>query len=342
MKIWNFLKPYILAVGISFTIMGVIIWALGYDVSKAFITMLTMPFSSQTEIIETLKKFVPLLLVTYAFSIPFRINLFNIGAFGQMLFGGAVVSIVALLFPVNNGIPPFIMISLLITTALIAGAFFSLLAAGLKTRYNIDPIISTIMLNFVGVEFVAYITTTHPWKAELSGHPMTKMFSSNEWLPNLFSNMHVGLIIAFLVILLVYILMKKTKLGYKIMAVGYNPVSSKVYGININRMILITFMLGGALAGLAGGIEVMGVHHRLIEGFATTSGAEYGVFGILTSLICKGDPIGVPITAFFVSVLLIGADAMQRSLQVPVEIVFITQALIVIFIVAIRLRTQRG
>ena len=342
MKIWNFIKPYLLAVGISFAIMGIVLWILGYDVAKAFETLITVPFSSNTEIIETLKKFVPLLLVTYAFSIPFKIRLFNIGGFGQMLFGGAMTAVVGLMFPQNTQIPAIIMITLLIGVALAAGGFFAFVAGWLKVKYNIDPIISTIMLNFVGLEFVAYITTTHPWKAELSGHPMTKMLPKPAWLPNLFSNMHIGLLFALILIFLVYIFMKRSKLGYEITAVGYNPTSSGIYGIDINKTIILTFVLGGALAGLAGGIEVMGVHHRLLEGFAHTSGAEYGVFGILTSLICKGDPIGIPITAFFISYLLIGADAMQRSLQVPVEIVFITQALLVIFIVATRLRAQRS
>ena len=341
MKIWNFIKPYILAVGISFAIMGIVLWVLGYDVAKAFETLLTVPLSSKTELIETLKKFVPLLLVTYAFSIPFKIRLFNIGAFGQMLFGGAIATIFALMFPAHIQIPSFIFIPMLAGAALIGGGFFGFIAAWLKVKYNINPIISTIMLNFVGVEFVAYITTTHPWKAELSGHPMTKMIPKAGWLPNITSNMHIGIIIVLIIAFLVYIFMKKSKIGYEITAVGYNPISSGTYGININRMILLTLTIGGALAGLAGGIEVMGVHHRLLEGFAHTSGAEFGTFGTLTSLICKGDPIGIPITAFFVSYLLIGADAMQRSLQVPVEIVFITQALLVIFIVAIRLKSQR-
>ncbi len=342
MKWWNFLKPYILAIAISFGITGVIIGIMGYSVPKAFHTLLLEPFTSKIEITETLKKFIPLLLATYAFAIPFKINLFNIGGFGQMLFGGAVVGIVALAFSPHNGIPTILMLIILLGVGMAAGAIFALLAAGLKTRYNIDPIVSTIMLNFVGVEFVAYVTTTPPWKAALSGHPMTKVFPQNAWLPEITSGLHIGILIAAVVIILIHILITKTKLGYKISAVGYNPVASKVYGININKTILTTFMLGGAMAGLAGSIEVLGVHHKLIEGFAITGGAEYGVFGILTSLICGGNTIGIPITAFLISVLLVGADAMQRSIQVPVELVFMTQALMVIFIVAIKLRARKG
>ena len=104
---------------------------------------------------------------------------------------------------------------------------------------------------------------------------------------------------------------------------------------------MITFFIAGALAGLGGTFEVINIHKRLIEGFAQTSGAQYGIFGVLTGLIVAGDPVGVPIAAFLMSVLLVGADALQRTMQIPVEMVFLFQALIVLFIVTFRERFLR-
>jgi simple sugar transport system permease protein len=106
-------------------------------------------------------------------------------------------------------------------------------------------------------------------------------------------------------------------------------------------MVISTFLIAGGVAGLAGATEVMGVQRRLISGFAVTSGAQYGTFGILTSLVAGGSPIGIPITAFFMSVLLVGANALQRSLQIPVEIVFLMQAVIVLIVVTLRTQIER-
>jgi simple sugar transport system permease protein len=129
-------------------------------------------------------------------------------------------------------------------------------------------------------------------------------------------------------------------LGYQIEASGFNQVASSIYGINVPRLVVLTLFIGGAMAGLSGAIQVMAVQKRLIEGFAATSGAEFGTFGILTALIARGEALSIPAAAFFMSVLLVGADAMQRTLQIPVEMVFLMQSVMVIIIVLIRKRLE--
>jgi len=105
---------------------------------------------------------------------------------------------------------------------------------------------------------------------------------------------------------------------------------------------MITFFVAGALAGLGGALEVMNIHGRLIEGFAKTSGAQFGIFGILTSLVVGGNPLSVPIASFLMSVLLVGADTLQVIMQIPVEMVFLTQSIIVLMIVVIRQRLTQN
>jgi len=336
-KIWVGSKPYILALLIAFGITGAIIGLLGYNVLKAYQTLLFTSFTSQRGIIETLKKFIPLTLTTYAFAIPFKIRFFNIGGWGQMLFGGTITAIVGIALAGFN-LPAIIFIPILILVAMAAGGVFALIAGFLKAYYNINPIISTIMLNFIAIYFVNFIATTEPWKAPRTGHPMSLKLPEAARLPELFGQIHFGIVIVALVIIAVYYLINKTVLGYEIIATGINPDAASVYGIKMRRTLMLTFLIGGALGGLAGGIEVMGVHQRLIEGFALTSGAQYGIFGILTALICQGNPLGVPLSSIFISILLVGADAMQRTLQVPVELVFLSQAIIVLFIVVLRRR----
>jgi simple sugar transport system permease protein len=281
-------------------------------------------------------KFIPLLLTTYAFAIPFKLRIYNIGALGQMQVGGLAVIIVAFELAF---LPSALLIPLSILGALAGAGAFSAVTGWMRNRYGINPIISTTMLNFVGLYLVLFITTFGRYEDPFSGHPMTESLPDAAILPR-FGQFPSSLILAAIVIVLGYLVMKKTHLGFKIEASGFNWNAARIYGINVERLIVITLFLGGAMAGLAGAVQVMSVQERLIEGFALTSGAEFGTFGILTALICKGEPRGVPVAAFFMSVLLVGADAMQRTLQIPVEMVFLMQAILVILIVIIRKRME--
>ena len=338
---WKNVKPYTFAIVMSFGVTAILIGLAGYNVPRALQTLLLRPFSTRLGFIETLKKFIPLTLATYAFAIPFKIKFFNIGAWGQMLVGGIAAAIAGLALS-GLAFPSLLLIPVLLCAAMLAGALFASIAAALKAYSNINPIISTIMLNFVALYGVNFFATAERWKAELSGHPMTRKLPEAAFLPELTRGLHLGILLIAIVILAVYLFMNKTVWGYEINATGYNPSAANSYGIPPKATLMKAFMLGGALAGLAGGIEVLGVHHRLIEGFAQTGGAQYGMFGILTALICQGNPLGIPVSAFFVSALLVGADAMQRTLEVPVELVFVCQALIVMLLVIMRRRAGGG
>ncbi len=340
-KIWKKAKAYVIAIGVSFASVGFLIWILGYSPIEAFKTLMFKPFSSKFQIVATFQKFVPLLLNTYAFSIPFMIKNFNIGASGQMLVGGAIVAIVGLAFE-NIHISAWILVPLLLILSFIAGGLFALIAGYLRVKFDINPIISTIMLNFVGFYIASFVATTPPWKAPLTGHPMTKELPEWARLPMLGNELHSGILIAIALIFVVHYVMSKTTFGFEVEAIGHNPRASQLHGISIEKTILLTFFFGGAMAGLAGGIEVMGVHRRLLEGFTATSGAEFGTFGSLTALMAEGNTIAIPIVAFLIAVLLNGADSMQRTMMLPVELVFLTQAIMVILIVAFRSRFKEG
>ncbi len=339
-KIWKISKAYVIAIGVSFLSVGVLIWILGYSPLEAFKTLTLRPFSSKFQIVSTFLKFVPLLLSTYAFSIPFTLKNFNIGASGQMLVGGTVVAVVGLAFE-NVNVSGWILVPLLLTLAFVSGGLFALIAGYLKVKFDINPVISTIMLNFVGFYIASFVATTPPWKAPLTGHPMTRELPENALLPSI-GELHIGLFIALAIAVLIHYMMTRSVVGYEIEAVGHNPRAAELHGIDINKMILFTFFLGGAMAGLAGGIEVMGVHKRLLEGFTVTSGAEFGTFGSLTALMAEGNTVAIPIVAYLIAVLLNGADSMQRTMMLPVELVFLSQALMVILIVVLRSKFREG
>jgi len=332
---------YILSIALAFFVISIITFLFGYDVLKVMKTLITTSFKSSFGFQETIKKTIPLIFTTYAFTIPFMIKFFNIGGWGQMLFGGTITAVVGLTlahFGIN--LPSYIMLPLLIISGILAGGLFALIAGILVAKFDINPIISTIMLNFVAVEFLDFIATNPIYRDPFEGHPITLPLPKSGTLGFIYG-IPVSIIFAIISIFFVFILIKKTKLGYEITAIGHNLDAAQTYGINFQKTILLTFFIAGALAGLGGTFEVMNIHKKLIEGFAQTSGAQYGIFGILTSLIVAGNPIGVPIAAFLMSVLLVGADALQRTMQIPVEMVFLSQALIVLFIVTFRERFGR-
>jgi ABC-type uncharacterized transport system permease subunit len=224
---------------------------------------------------------------------------------------------------------------------MLAGGLFALTAGWLQARHDINPIISTIMLNYVALQLVNFVATTVPFKDPLEGHPITLPLPAAATL-GFFGDIPHAAVFAALAVAFVTILLRRTRLGYEITAVGHNLVAAETFGIDFARTIMLAFFIGGALAGLGGCLEVINIHGKLIDGFARTSGAQYGIFGILTSLVVAGNPAAVPVAAFLMSLLLVGADALQRTMQIPVELVFLAQALIVLFIVTVRQKLERG
>ncbi len=327
---------YLLAIGAAFAVTMLMVAALGFSPWRALRTLVTTSFRTSFGFQETLKKMIPLIFTTYAFTIPFMIKFFNIGAWGQMLFGGTVTAVVGLLIG-GAGVPRVFLIPLLLLVGAGAGGSLALLAGVLKTRFDINPIISTIMSNYIAFQFLNFVATSGPFRDPAEGHPMTVRLNPAATLGSI-GIVPVSILPALLAVVLVYVLIRHTRLGYEITSIGQNEWASRVFGINFNRTLLITFLLGGAFAGVGGSLEVIATQRRLIEGFATTSGAQFGMFGIVNALIVNANPVAVPISAFLMAVLLVGADALQRTMQVPVEAVFLAQALVVLFVVVTRER----
>jgi simple sugar transport system permease protein len=255
-----------------------------------------------------------------------------------MLFGGTVVAVVGLVLPPT--LPGVVMVPLLIVVGIVAGGAFAALAGYIKAYHDVNPIISTIMLNFVAFYLVNFVATAPAFKDPTEGHPITVPLPESARI-GFVGGIPWSLLGALIAVIFVWVLLERTRLGYEIRAVGYNQRAAETFGINFRRTIILTFALGGALAGLAGTFEVINIHGKLIEGFAKTSGAQYGILGILTSLVVGGSPGAVPVAGFLMAVLLVGADSLQRTMQVPVELVFVTQAVIVLVTVILRSRFAR-
>jgi ABC-type uncharacterized transport system permease subunit len=320
------LLPYLIAVLAAFGAAGIFIALMGFNVLDAYRTILFTSFKSQNGFIQTLLKFVPLVLLALAFTIPLKAGKFNIGGEGQMIMGAVGAAAVGILL---TDLPLIILLPLVLVMGVIFGGLWALIAAWLLYRFNINEILSTVLLNFVSFQVIDYVAT-EIWRDPFAGHPTTIPIGAGGELPLLVSSppLHSGLLLAILVAIAVYIYTDRTSAGYELIATGANPKAAGVYGINTRLLFLLSLVLGGAMAGLAGAIEVSGVHQRLIEGLQS----NFLMLGIIIGLVSKGNHAVVPFVAFFIAVLEVGASAMQRSMAIPVEMVFIVEALILIFV----------
>lgn len=317
--------PYLLAVLAAFIAAGIFLWLMGFNVLQAYQTILFTSFKSRNGFIQTLLKFIPLVLTALAFTIPMKASKFNIGSEGQLIFGAIGATATGIMFA---DLPALALIPLILFVGMICGALWALIPAWLLYRFNVSEILSTVLMNFISFSVLDYIAT-EVWRDPLAGHPTTIPISESGRLPLLVSSppLHSGLLIVILVAVLVYIYTDYTSAGYELVATGANAKAAKVFGINTKILFLLALVLGGSMAGLAGAIEVAGKHHRLIEGMQS----NFMALGIIIGLLSKGNHAVVPIVAFFIAMLEVGANAMQRTMAIPIEMVFIVEALILIF-----------
>ncbi|GIV62691.1 MAG: ABC transporter permease [Chloroflexota bacterium] len=318
--------PYLIAIAVAFTAVGIFIAAMGFDVGRAYQTILLTSFRTPNGFIQTLLKFIPLTLQALAFTVPLTAGKFNIGGEGQMIVGGIAAAAVGITF---SDLPPVLLLPMVILAGVLAGAFWGLIPAWLLYRFGLNEILTTVLLNFVSFAVIDLVATG-PWRDTTAGHPTTIPIGQGGWLPMLISNppLHSGILLAVLVAAGIYIYTSRTTGGYELVATGANPRAAEVFGINVRRMFVFSLVLAGALAGLAGSIEVAGVHRRLIEGMQS----NFLVLGLIIGLIARGNNLAVPFVAFFIAVLEVGASAMQRTLMIPVEMVFIVEALVLLFV----------
>lgn len=320
------LTPYLLAVAASFVAAGIFIATMGFNVPKAYATILFTSFRTPNGFVQTLLKFVPLLLQALAFTVPLAAGKFNIGGEGQLIVGAIGVTAVGILFA---DFPPLLLLPMVILAGILFGAFWAAIPAWLLYRFGINEILTTVLMNFVSFSLIDYVAT-EVWRDPAAGHPTTVPIGAGGELPLLISRppLHTGIILAMFIAIVVYVYTNRTAAGYELVATGANPRASMVYGIDVRRMFLLSLILGGALAGLSGAVEVAGVQHRLIEGLQS----NYLLLGIIIGLIAKGNNLAVPFVAFFIAVLEVGASAMQRTMMIPVEMVFIVEALVLLFV----------
>ncbi len=325
-RFWAFVVP-IVSVIVALLIASIVIIMIGKDPIQAYEILFKGAFGSSSAIANTIVKTTPLILTGLAVGFGFRAGVFNIGAEGQMIMGALMATLVA----INLGeVPPFLAISLVMLTGMLAGAGWAAIAGYLKAKTGAHEVVTTIMLNWIATYLSSYMVQVP--LAVGSGTPKSPEIASSAKLPVLMTvgaiNMSAGIIISVIAAILLYILLEKTTMGYEVKAAGFNPYAAEYGGISISKNITLTMAISGALAGLAGVVELMGVHYRFL---GTLSGGK-GFDGISIALIGQNNPIGIIFAALLMGALRTGSNEMQFA-GIPKHIVMIVQG-IVIFLVA--------
>jgi general nucleoside transport system permease protein len=294
--------------------------ALSYLLSGAFADL----FGIGTTIVKT----TPLLLAGLGVGVSLRAGLFNIGAEGQIYMGGLAAALVGLFV---RGLPAFIHLPLALLAAAAGGGLWGLIPGLLKTRRGVNEIISTLLMNYIGAFLVSMIVNV--WLKEPGApYPYTPQLASSAFLPIILptTDAQAGILIGLALGGLIYFAFGRTTYGFQLKMVGANAVAAAYAGINVNRTMVAAMVVGGALAGLGGASVVLGLQHRLFEGFSPGYGFDAVVIGFLSN----GNPIGIIATSFFFGALRSGADTMQRNAGVPFAIVFAIQGLAVLLLAA--------
>ncbi len=322
----------LLAVLFALAVGAVILLLLGVNPIEAYAAMITGAFGTTFGITQSIAKATPLLLVGLGICIAFRASVINIGAEGQIILGALAATWFSLTFRTWAG---WLLIPMTMVAGFTAGALWGFIPGVLKARFGVNEILSTVMLNVVAAQFLlAMLKGPLMDRAGVTAGtflPQSEQLPQAVWLPKLVPQtlLHTGAIVAVILAFVVYIFLWRTTIGYRIRAVGLSPDASRYAGIRVPLYQALALTLAGGFAGLAGVVEVIGVQHRLLEGI--TSG--YGFSGIVAALFGGLHPLGTIPASYLFGSLLVGADKMQRDMQVPSSLVNVLLGLIVVFVV---------
>jgi general nucleoside transport system permease protein len=301
-------------------------------------------FGSSNAFAETLVKATPLLLVALGICISFRGDVINIGGEGQMIFGAILATWIGLEF-INS--PGWLVITLALVAGFFGGAIWGGIPGILKAYFNVNEILSTVMMNAIAVQLMTFLLRgpmIDPSQAELASKiPQTaRLLDAFHLLRLVPTRLHLGALIAVALAILVYILLWRTTLGYRIRAVGQNPHASRYGGIKVQHFVVLALLLSGAFSGLAGAVQVYGVNYRMItDGSASGFTGSAGFNGIVVALFGQLHPIlCIPASILF-GALLVGANSMQRVVQVPSALVTALNGLVVVFVVGSEIWRRR-
>ena len=332
----NMLMP-ILAIVFALLVGALLITVMGLDVTVAYPALLEGAFGSKNAIGETIVKTTPLIFTALSYALAKRCGLVNLGAEGQIYIGGLCSAIVGLYI----SLPSFLHIPLAVLAGFIGGGVWGMLAGALKLKFGASEMITTIMLNYIAQFFINYMVGNVI--KEPGDLPQSAKIGVTAQMPRLVegTRIHLGIIIALLCVVLYYIFLWRTRQGFETRVVGLNPEAARYAGFNYSRRSLGAMFMAGGLAGLAGLVEILGIQLRVYKNFSP----GYGWDGIAAALLGQNSPIGIVLSSTLFGALRSGSNQMQIDANVPSALIYILQALVIMFVIGsnyfIKLRKKR-
>ncbi len=291
---------------------ALLITALGFNPVAVYSDMIKGSLGGATGRIETIRLAIPLLITSLAISLAFKMRFWNIGAEGQILVGAMAASYFALFQAENLPRPALIAVMAL--------------AAVFHAKWGTNETLFTLMLNYIALRFLGYLEND-PWKdPNLRGFPKIAMFSNAAKLPKVF-DVHIGWIVALVLVFLVYIYLSRSKHGYEISVVGESTRTAKYAGMSVAKIIMRTMFISGAMAGLVGFIQVSGADYTLTE---TTAGGT-GFTAITVAWLSKLNPVIMMFVSFAIAVLEKGSNKIQTTFKIPASAAEVLTGIILFF-----------
>jgi general nucleoside transport system permease protein len=310
----------VLAVVVTFLLTSVLVILADANPLLAVYYFLVEPLAGRVSAIEVLVKATPLLLTGAAVTFAFAGGYWNIGAEGQLYAGAVAATAIGLQM---DNVPAFLALPLMILGGFLAGVAWALVPALMKVKLAIDEVVTTLLLNSVAL-FAVSALLNGPWRDPVSQWPQSPEIAAAAIFPKLLprTRLHLGFLLAILVIVLVWFILTRTAFGLRMRAVGLGGEAARFAGIRVERTLLISALISGGLAGLAGVSEIAGIHYHLIDAISP----GYGYTGILIATLGMLNAWGVGLAALFIGLIDTGAQTVSRALNVPAYLGDVIQA----------------
>lgn len=323
----------LISILLGFLVGAIVMLIFSYSPIQAYTSMFQGALGSMSGIGETLRQATPLIFTALGFSVAYSAGFFNIGMSGQALAGWVASVWVALAYP---NLPTYLLLPLAIIVGALAGGLIGAIPGVLRAFFGTSEVIVTIMLNYVVLYTSTYLLQNVMPKSFRSSTDSTQTISAHAslrmgWLQNIFggSRINAGLFLAVIAIIIFWIMMKKTTLGFEIRSVGMNPFASEYAGMSSKKTIILSMVISGVLSGLGGVVEGLGTYQNF---FTQTSSLSIGFDGMSVALLGGGSALGILLASLLFSILKIGGLGMQTGAGVPFEIVNIVIAAIIFFV----------
>jgi len=330
-KVWNVLGDLlriVLIVLFAFVLNTIILFLSKKDVSLVYTSMFKGAFGDVYNFARTIRWSLPLIFTGLSFAVSSRSGIFNIGAEGQLYLGAFAAAWVSFTFV---SLPSWLLIPLAILAAIIAGTLYSMLAGWITETFQTSIIVVSLMLNYIAILFTEYLVR-YPFyiPGTLGDSGSTQYIADAAYLRNIIpgTNATTGVFIALIAVLIIALINNATVVGYEARIIGGNKRFALFSGLPVTRRTMMVYAISGALAGLGGAVEVLGVHHRFIVNFAPGLGFD----GIVVSLLANGNPLLIPISALFMGAMNSGSITVEMFGKVPKSMTDILMGLIILTI----------